>query len=230
MGFNMQRPQISEKLKHQSRYNSARASILLVSILSLINVVLLAVNQDIYFPFSASFPYFMISGARFLCGMYPNEFYAEYAELTGTEIITDFFPPAVFYVVLVLGVVLIAVFSLCFLLSKKKVGWMIAALVLFVLDTLYLISTGITVDIIIDILFHAWVLYSLIAGVVASAKLKSIKDEEPAAVSVNNAPASENFTEQTEVQAAEETTEEAAEVAEEASEENTEDSSEDSEQ
>ena len=89
-----------------------------------------------------------------LCGMYPEEFYVELAELTGEPVMTEFFPSAVFYVALVIGVILIAVFSLCWLLSKKKVGWMIAALVLFILDTLYLLSMGLAIDMLIDLLFH----------------------------------------------------------------------------
>jgi hypothetical protein len=117
MAFNMQRSQIPERMKYQGRYNAARANVLLVAVLSLINVILLAVNADIYFPFSASFPYYLISGARLLCGMYPEEFYVELAELTGEPVMTEFLPPVIFTVVLVIGVLLIAIFSLCWLPS-----------------------------------------------------------------------------------------------------------------
>ena len=179
------------KMKYESRYNSARANLLLVTILTLVNVVLLAVDASFYFPFSASFPYYVITGARMLCGMYPEEFYVELAELTGEPVMTEFFPSAVFYVALVIGVILIAVFSLCWLLSKKKVGWMIAALVLFILDTLYLLSMGLAIDMLIDLLFHVWVLVSVISGLSAHFKLKSLPAEEPFVIKVDEAPATD---------------------------------------
>jgi hypothetical protein len=198
MAFNMQRSQIPERMKYQGRYNAARANVLLVAVLSLINVILLAVNADIYFPFSASFPYYLISGARLLCGMYPEEFYVELAELTGEPVMTEFLPPVIFTVVLVIGVLLIAIFSLCWLLSKKRVGWMIAALVLFVLDTLYLLSMGISIDMIIDIIFHAWVLYSVISGTIAFFKLKSLPDDEHIVLAVDEEPAHDGATDEKE--------------------------------
>lgn len=233
MGFSTPRSQISEKLRLQSKYNAARANILLAAILSIINVILLAANADIYFPFSATFPYSLISGARLLCGMYPEEFYIEYAEYTGEPVMTEFLPPVIFTITLVIAILLIAVFSLCWLLSKKRTGWMIAALVLFVLDTLYLLSMGISIDILIDIIFHAWVLYSLIAGVAAAFKLKSIPDSEPIVLAVDETPASENVEEVAE-EIAKEATEEAAEETTDAAEETADaaedSSSEDSEQ
>ena len=191
MAFNMQGQQIPMKMKYESRYNSARANLLLVTILTLVNVVLLAVDASFYFPFSASFPYYLITGARMLCGMYPEEFYVELAELTGEPVMTEFFPSAVFYVALVIGVILIAVFSLCWLLSKKKVGWMIAALVLFIHDTLSLLSMGLAIDMLIDLLFHVWVLVSVISGLSAHFKLKSLPADEPFVVKVDEAPATD---------------------------------------
>ena len=178
-------------MKYESRYNSARANLLLVTILTLVNVVLLAVDASFYFPFSASFPCDVITGARMWCGMYPEEFYVELAELTGEPVMTEFFPSAVFYVALVIGVILIAIFSLCWLLSKKKVGWMIAALVLFILDTLYLLSMGLAIDMLIDLLFHVWVLVSVISGLSAHFKLKSLPAEEPFVIKVDEAPATD---------------------------------------
>ena len=229
MAFNMQRQQLPDRMKYESKYNVARGNLLLVVILSLANIVLLAIDANFYFPFSISVPYFMITGARLLCGMYPEEFYVELAEITGEPVMTEFLPSAVFTVVLVIGVIIIAVFSFCWLLSKKKVGWMIAALVLFVLDTLYLLSNGLMVEMLLDIVFHAWVLYSLISGIVAFYKMKSLPDEAlfvfesaaPAENSAADAPvadqpaeeATEEITEEATEEATEETTEDAIEEA-----------------
>ena len=227
MAFNMQRQQLPDRMKYESKYNVARGNLLLVVILSLVNIILLAIDANFYFPFSISVPYYMITGARLICGMYPEEFYAELAEATGEPVMTEFLPSAVFTVVLVVCVIIIAVFSLCWLLSKKKIGWMIAALVLFVLDTFYLLSMGLMVEMLIDIIFHAWVLYSLISGIVAFFKMKALPEEdifvfEPAA------PATDNAADEPAEQSTEEATEEANEEAtEEATEEGTEEANED---
>lgn len=235
----MQRQQLPDRMKYESKYNVARGNLLLVVILSLVNIILLAVDSSLYFPFSISLPYYLITGARLLCGMYPEEFYVEFAEITGEPVMTEFLPSVVFTVALVIGVIIIAVFSLCWLLSKKKVGWMIAALVLFVLDTLYLLSNGLMVEMLLDIVFHAWVLYSLISGIVAFYKMKSLPDEdlfvfEPAAPAENSAadaPVAEQPTEEANEEANEEAAEETAEEAtEETTEEVPEDKTEDGEQ
>ena len=79
--------------------------------------------------------------------------------------------------------VLTLLYLLAWLCSKKQwVGWLIFALVFFVLDTVgMLLSIVIATDMIIDILFHAWVIYYLILGIHAHFKLKKLPpDEEPA--------------------------------------------------
>lgn len=216
MAFNFQKQQIPARVKYENRYNAARGNLLLVTILTLINIVLLAVDASFYFPFSLSLPYYLITGTRLLCGMYPEEFYTELAEITGEPVMTEFLPTTVFTVVLVVCVIIIAIFSLCWLLSKKKIGWMIAALVLFVLDTFYLLSMGLMIEMLIDIIFHAWVLYSLISGIVAFFKLKSLPDDdlfvfEPAAPvenSADDAPVADQPAEEANEETSEDKTEE----------------------
>ena len=63
------------------------------------------------------------------------------------------------------------------LFSKKRVGFLIAALVLFVLDTVFLIwNYGIAVSL-IDLLFHGWIIYYLVSGTLAYYKLKKLENE-----------------------------------------------------
>ena len=75
---------------------------------------------------------------------------------------------------IVLGVVCIGLYFLCWLLSKKNPGWLIAATVLFAVDTVLLfVVYELEASIALDVIFHAWVLYYLISGVVAASKMKN---------------------------------------------------------
>jgi len=64
--------------------------------------------------------------------------------------------------------------------GKYRSGWFTVALVLFIIDTvLLLVLNGISGSI-VDILFHAWVIYYLIVGISAVKKLKALPPDEPA--------------------------------------------------
>ena len=158
---------LSKRQRLEQKYNSARMNLALVVAFTLVNLVLLAVNADTYFLFSAYIPYLITSVGMLICGKYPAEFYE------GMEDVVVF-GNGVFAVLLVISVLLTLVYLVMWLLSGKgRVGWLIAAAVCFGIDTLGLIVLeGVYVDTIIDILFHAWVMYYLIAGIVAHYKLK----------------------------------------------------------
>ena len=75
----------------------------------------------------------------------------------------------------------IAVYFVCWLLSKKHYAWMIVALVLFSMDTLAMVALYVLVGDfsgILDVLIHAWVMFYLITGVINGYKLKKQPDEE----------------------------------------------------
>ena len=95
--------------------------------------------------------------------------------------------PFIFGVVLTLPYLLSAIFS------KKRVGWMIAALVFFSIDCLYLLIMYEITSVLIDILFHAWVMFSLITGVINGFKLKKMSEEEPAAETVTETVTENSF-------------------------------------
>lgn len=166
--------QLSQAEVLTNKYQSARANILLVVVFTLLNVILLVTNSNTYFLFSAAIPYFIVDLGMLLCGKYPAEYYAD--GLTGMEFLNDTF----FVVTLVVAAVILVLYLLSWILSKKpRVGWMIFALVFFVVDTAgMLILTGISTEMIVDILFHGWVIVSLANGVVSYFKLKKLPEDE----------------------------------------------------
>lgn len=157
----------------EQRYGNSRTNLLLVVAFTAINLVLLVTNSDTYFLFSAFIPYFVASLGMLLCGHYPPEYYT--GDLEGMLFLDNSF----FLLMMAVSVVLIALYLLAwFLSSKNRGGWLIFALVFFGLDTVAMfVINGFSSEIIVDIVFHVWVLYSLVLGVISYGKLKKLPPE-----------------------------------------------------
>ena len=133
-----------------------RYSLLLILIFTVVNLVLLLVDSDRYFLFSASVPYYFTA---FGIGMD-----SALSGGIGTFTITA----------LVISLLILAVYLLCWILSKKRTGWLTAALVLFCVDTVGLLFLSYIFETsnLLDFLLHAWAIYSLANGVYCAGKLK----------------------------------------------------------
>lgn len=164
---------VSQRQKLEGRYASSRHNILLVLAFTAINMVLLLANSNTYFLFSAYIPYAIVDLGMFLCGKYPAEIYGDLSQY-------EFFGTEVLAICIAVAAVICVLYLLCWLFSKKKrVAWMIIALVMFVLDTALMLLAGVSADNIIDVIFHGWVILSLSMGVAARFKLKKLPEEEP---------------------------------------------------
>lgn len=137
----------------RQKFMTARTNLLMMTILTAVNIVMLMLGSESMMLFSASIPYYAVA-----------------------------FPVAwgiqeLFVVGLIVAIIIIALYFLCWLLSKKHPGWLIVAMVLFVLDTLALaglyLSVG-EVSGILDVLFHIWVLFYLFQGIISASKLKKM--------------------------------------------------------
>ena len=148
--MNQNKPPLASFLQNKNRYDQGRYALLTVVILSLINLFSI-VAIDRYYLFSSYVTKFLgVKGAI----MYMD---------TGDVI----FPILYGFV----GFITVIPYFLCFLFSKKHVGWMIGALALFSIDSacflseffLY-VSVG-ELSTILDALVRVWVLVSLAMGV-----------------------------------------------------------------
>lgn len=165
---------VLERQTLENRFRSARANLLFVIAATVINIILLISDGDSYFLFSASVPYLLVSYGMTLCGMFPAEVYGDdYANML-------FFDKSVFGVFLILAIIVLALYLVCWIFSKKnRIGWMIFALVLFSIDTVMLVLFyGIDLEGILDIIVHILVLGYLIMGVSAAVKLKKLPEQE----------------------------------------------------
>ena len=127
------------------KYNNSRQSILLLFIFSVINIFTIS-TLGTYFLFSAYLPQVLISLA--------------------------YLDPSLTPVMVILSILYILPYLLCYIFSKKKAGWMVAALALFSVDSLVFLidffaylAAG-DLSFIIDLIFRIYVLASLIIGVV----------------------------------------------------------------
>ena len=127
------------------KYNNSRLSILLLFIFSVINIFSIS-TLGTYFLFSAYLPQVLISLA--------------------------YLDPSLTSVMVILSILYILPYLLCYIFSKKKAGWMVAALVLFSVDSLVFLidffaylAAG-DLSFIIDLIFRIYVFASLIIGVV----------------------------------------------------------------
>ncbi len=179
--FNQNKPVAAAKTvatSATSKYETARRNLLLVVVFTVVNIVLLLLNANTYFLFSAYVPYTIAVFARFLCGMLPDEYYVGYD--------VEFFPESVFYVVLAIAAVIVVFYLLCFIFSgKNRYGWLITALVLFALDTVVMVLnldfSAFDYHTIIDIVFHAWIIYILVSGVITGINIAKAPVTEVAA-------------------------------------------------
>ena len=133
-------------------YKTARTNLWILLALSAVNVPFALLGSDTYFLFSCFISY--------LVAIYARVFY-DYT-----------WDPVYLVIGILIALVILVVYLLCCLLSKKRRGWLIAALVLFSVDTAamllyYVIELSVT-DILTDILdfvIHGLVLWILISGV-----------------------------------------------------------------
>jgi len=165
---------VSQRQIYESKYTSSRMNLLLVVAFTVINMVLCLTNADMYFLFTASVPYILTGLGMFLCGKLPEDIYFE-EEFNGMEFLDTSF----LWIMVAISFVIVALYLLGWIFSKNhKVGWLIFSLAFFCVDTVVMfLYYGFDVSMIIDIVFHAWVIYSLSVGIHAYFKLKKLPEE-----------------------------------------------------
>ena len=136
-----------------------RASLLLIVVLTVVNIVLLLIEADRYFVFSASIPYYLTAFAMGMDSVFTSGI--------GTYTI----------IAIVISVIVVGIYLLCWALGEKKPSWLTAALVLFSLDTVGLLVITFTlledpILNLVDIIFHALAVYELVMAVICAGKLK----------------------------------------------------------
>lgn len=151
----------------ETRFKNARVSLLIVLVLSFVNIFLILFT-DAYFLFSS--------------------YITSLVSATGAVMYYESGKQIIFLIAtLVLAIITILPYLFCYLFSKKRVAWLIVALVLFAIDsgillvnTIGLFSEG-NISGISDIIMHVYVLVSLALGVSAGLKMKNTASNDASA-------------------------------------------------
>ena len=113
---------------YKKKYESARYSLLIVILFTLVNSIMLICGSESYFLFSAQFLYFILFLAKLLVGKMPADYYDPNEPI-------EPLPDAIYIGAIVIVVIALAVYFLCWLKSKDlHYNWLIASLVLFCID------------------------------------------------------------------------------------------------
>ena len=128
----------------EEKVSGSRKNLLMMIILTVVNLVLLALDSNVMMLFSATVPYYSVAIAM----------------ATGAK--------ELFIVTMIISAIIMIFYLLCWKFSEKHYGWMVAALVLFTIDTLCLIGLYIVlgeVSGILDFIIHIEVIYYIIIGI-----------------------------------------------------------------
>ena len=158
---------VPEYQKLENRYKGSINNLLFVVVASVINIVLLVLNTDLYFLFSAFIPYALADYGMYFCGLYPEEYYVDMQDFA-------FYDTSFMGIMLTAAAVVIGIYLLCwYFAKKKKIGGIVFALIFFIIDTVAMLwYTGFSMDIIIDVIFHIGVIGYLINAIIVYKKLK----------------------------------------------------------
>lgn len=153
----------------EMQVKNGRGSLLLLVVFSVVNLVMLLLRAGSYFLFSASVPYYLTWFGRCMDNGTPD----------GSGPITGEFT----IVGIIVSVVILGLFFLAWLLSKKHRGWLTVSLVMFIADTVALVLISFLllespVGNLMDLLIHLLVAWQLFQAVSCNKKLADLPDEE----------------------------------------------------
>lgn len=168
LNYNGQEKHSRENLTR--KITAGQYALMLIFLFTILNLVLLLLNTDRYFLFSASLPYYLT-----LVGMgLDNNFSSLGWDQIGTHTVTA----------LVISAVILLLYFLCLVLSSKRPGWLVGALVLFLVDTAALAVFSFVLyenpaANLMDGFLHLWAIIELFQAVLANRKLKKLPPEVP---------------------------------------------------
>lgn len=142
----------------QRRIQAARGNLILVIIFTIANIMSYWFQFGFMMPFSAFIPFTIFDFSYYFS-----------VELNDPNLFIG-------GIILASGVILLYIMG--YVLSKKKPEWLTFMLVMYVFDTVVMLYLFIGIfafnsTMILDILFHIWVLYYFTNGVLAVNKLKA---------------------------------------------------------
>ena len=146
------------------KFSKARSNLLLVIAFTTINMVLAISGSDLFFLFSATIPSIILG--------------------VGREFAIEFSNNAFLVAGIVISSIFVLVYLLCWAMAKRVRAFILVALIFFSIDTLLflgifmLMLSELDFSLMIELAFQAWVMFSLITGTIAWAKLRHVTNQD----------------------------------------------------
>ena len=159
-----------------SKFSAARMNILLLIVFSVINILSLTLGSGGFFLFTGAIPYQIVDIGIKLCGFESEEYYTQLG-------IAPAFDKAFLTVFILIAVAILVLYLLCWLFSKKRGSvWLKVALALVSADTMAMLLGGNLSTMLLDAVFHIWLIVIIFIGISSYDKLKAMPKEidEPA--------------------------------------------------
>lgn len=152
----------------RGKISGAWYALLLIQILTVVNLVMLLLDTGSFFLFSASVPYYLT-----LLAMALDNGFSSGAWVARSHT----------YTALIVSVVILILYFLCWLRGKERTGWLTGAMVLFLLDSLALVLVsyllyGNPLANVLDLFVHGWALWSLWQGSKAGRQLRELEERK----------------------------------------------------
>ena len=144
------------------KFEKARNNLLAVILFTVVNLFLSAFNANLNFVFSATLPQLVF----------------EVVKAIGSDAGSNIFIIAG----LIIAFITIIPYFIFWILARRARGLILAALIFFGIDSFLLIILVLDMEskasFLLEIVFHAWILYYLITGVIAWFKLRDVSKDE----------------------------------------------------
>lgn len=167
---------------YEAQEKNCRGWLLIFSLLTLINALILITGNDLFFYVSAVVPYFILYFFAENCGIFPVEHYREVLKDSSLQKSDLIFEPTYYFVIAIVIVLLIVGFlALCWFLSKKHPVMNLVAATLVALDGIACFFLLLMPASLISAFFHVLVVFQLVIGFLASGKKQtapSIRENE----------------------------------------------------
>ena len=137
---------------NKTTYDHSRSNLLIAILFTILNIALIFLETDTMFLFSTTIPYYFA-----LAGWY-------------FESIIE----------LVIGIVMIAVLLVFWIISKKHRIGLIISFIYFIIDTIFMLwlyDFQFDASMIIDLLFHVWIMFYLVSGIMYKGNQKEHVEE-----------------------------------------------------
>ena len=137
---------------NKTTYDHSRSNLLIAILFTILNIALIFLETDTMFLFSTTIPYYFA-----LAGWY-------------FESIIE----------LVIGIVMIAVLLVFWIISKKHRIGLILSFIYFIIDTIFMLwlyDFQFDASMIIDLLFHVWIMFYLVSGIMYKGNQKEHVEE-----------------------------------------------------